>query len=137
VADNVLGLLFEINADPSKAEAALKNFNASTGSALQKASEQNAKFNKDTEKGLLDAKQSVRLLASEFGIHLPRAVSGAIAEILPNIATLGSAMLAAFAVQEVIRFAGGSKERPIRTRANRPFEHSDCRWRSAGGPTSK
>jgi hypothetical protein len=37
MADNVLGLLFEISADPSNAQQALDAFNASTGNALKQA----------------------------------------------------------------------------------------------------
>src|ERR1039458_148133 len=55
-------------------------------------------------KSLVNSHQSVHLLAEEMGIHLPRAVVGAISEMLPSISSLGTGLLAAFAVGELVKF---------------------------------
>jgi hypothetical protein len=99
---NLLSLLFEINADPSKAEAALSNFEAASGKTFQASAAQIKPF----DDALLNNTQSVRLLASEFGVHLPRQVSSAIAQMLPEIAGLGTALLGVFAIEEAVKFVG-------------------------------
>jgi len=58
----------------------------------------------ETDRGILSNRESTRLLTEELGIHLPRAVTSGIAEMLPAIGNLGGALLAAFAVREVIEF---------------------------------
>ncbi len=63
-----------------------------------------ARATQGLDKGILSARQSSRLLAEELGIHLPRAVTSAIGEMLPAIGGLGGALLAAFAVREVYEF---------------------------------
>jgi hypothetical protein len=97
---NILGLLLEINADPSKASEAIEKFNTQTGNALEKA----AQGGKPLDDALLSNRESVRLLSEEMGVHMPRAVSGAIAKMLPEIGGLGTAVLGAFAVEEVVKF---------------------------------
>ncbi len=99
-ANSVLGLLFEISADPSKAAEAMKQFETSTGQSLQRT----AGATKPLNDSLLSSRESARLLSEEMGIHLPRAVSSAIGEMLPAIGSLGGALLGAFAVREVIEF---------------------------------
>ncbi len=56
------------------------------------------------DENILSANQSVRLLSAELGLHLPRAVMGAIAEMLPQISNLGNVLLGVFAVQSIIQF---------------------------------
>ena len=107
MADGVLGLLFEIAADPSQAEKTIADFNASTGDSLKKAAEGTEPLNegfKKTGDALVSNQEAARLLSEELGIHLPRAVTGAVAEMLPEIGSLGGGMLAAFAVKEVVEF---------------------------------
>lgn len=53
---------------------------------------------------LLNNTQSVRLLASEFGVALPRAVSSAVSQMIPAINMIGPALVGAFAVEEVWKF---------------------------------
>lgn len=101
MGNSVLGLLFEISADPSKAEEAIKRFNDSTGNALKEAGQSAQPL----EEALLSNRESVRLLGEEMGIHLPRAVSGAVAEMLPSIGQLGGAVLGVFAITEVTHWA--------------------------------
>ncbi len=96
-ANSVLGLLFKISADPSHAQEALAQFEKSTGVSLQNA----GKHTKDFDEGILNAHNSVHLLTEEMGIHLPRAVVGAVAEMLPSIGELGGALLGAFAIEKV------------------------------------
>jgi hypothetical protein len=93
---NILGLLLEINADPSKAQEAIDRFEKSSGDSLKRA----AAGTKPLDNALLSNVQSVRLLGQEFGIGLPRAVSSAIAKMLPEIAGLGTGLLGIFAVEK-------------------------------------
>ena len=54
----------------------------------------------ETDKSLLSNRESARLLSEEMGIHLPRAVTGAIAEMMPAIGGLGGAFLGVFAIEK-------------------------------------
>lgn len=105
MADSILGLIFEINADPSKAADALQRFEQSTGKSFEKA----ASGTKPLDMALLSNRESVRLLSEEIGIHMPRAVSGALAEMLPGINAIGPALLGAFAIAEIPKFIDGVK----------------------------
>jgi len=96
-----LGLLLQINADPSQAQATIEQFEQATGRSFDKA----AGATKPLNDSLLSNRESVRLLSEEMGVHLPRAVSSAIAEMLPAIGSLGTALLAVFAVEEVVKFS--------------------------------
>ena len=100
MADNVLGLLFEISADPSQAEAAIAKFNEATGNALADAAGKTKPF----DDALLSNRESVRLLSEELGVRLPCAVSGAIAEMVPAIGGLGGILLAVFAVEKAVEW---------------------------------
>lgn len=106
MADSILGLLFEINADPSNAQAALAAFEQSTGKSFEKA----AGATKPLDTALLSNRESVRLLSEELGIHMPRAVSGALAEMLPAISAIGPALLGVFAIEEIPKLVSGIKE---------------------------
>jgi len=98
-----IGLLFTIDADPSRAGAALESFQSQVSSA---ASTVNTSFAtsaagpKELEDNILSARESTRLLSEEFGMHLPRAVSSAMAEMMPAVEALGPALLGAFAAVE-------------------------------------
>ena len=102
-ASSVLGLLFEISADPSGAEAAIAKFNEATGNALADA----AGKTKPLDDALLSNRESVGLLSEEIGVHLPRAVSGAVSEMMPGINAIGPVLLAAFALEEIPKFIEG------------------------------
>ncbi len=124
MADNTLGLYFEIDADPSKAEAAMEQFKGIVGQAQDKVTGSASKLGEaadeaakrftdagnETDKALLNSHQSVHLLAEEMGIHLPRAVLGAISEMLPNINMLGGALLGVFAVKEIVEWGKAGVE---------------------------
>jgi hypothetical protein len=97
---SILGLLFEINADPSKAADALQAFEKSTGKSFERA----ADGTKPLDTALLSNRESVRLLSEELGVHMPRAVSGALAEMMPGISAIGPALLGAFAIAEIPKF---------------------------------
>lgn len=103
---NILGLLFEISADPSKAQEALDKFSAATGKSFTQTSEGAKRFNDS----LLSGRESARLLSEELGLHLPRAVSGAVAEMIPAISSLGPIMLGAFAVMEIPKLVSGIRD---------------------------
>ncbi len=59
---------------------------------------------RDMDQGLGQAHQSARLLEATLGLRLPRAVTTAVADMMPSIATLSGAMLGAFAVEKVVDF---------------------------------
>ncbi len=110
---NILGLLFEISADPSKAAEALARFEQNAARTAQvtqqhfwRASYAGSGAARQLDEGLLNNTQSVRLLASEFGLRLPRQVSSAIAQMLPEFASMGTALLGVFAIEEAVKFVG-------------------------------
>lgn len=105
-SSSILGLLFEISADPSKAQDALQRFEQSTGKSFERA----AVGTKPLDTALLTNRESVRLLTEETGIHLPRAVTGAIAEMLPTIGEFGGALLSVFAVEQAVRWGAKAIE---------------------------
>ena len=61
-------------------------------------------FGESTKEDLLGARESGRLLTEELGIHLPRAVTGALGKMLPEISSLGPALLGVFAIAEIPKF---------------------------------
>ena len=117
-SDSILGLLFQISADPSQAQAAIDQFERSTGAALQRTTGQFQSMGSaisplrysvrdltgELDQGLLSNRESVRLLSEDLGVHMPRAVSGAIAEVMPAIGGMGTALLGVFAVEEIVKF---------------------------------
>lgn len=84
--------MFEISADPSKAEEALNRLASDTGKSFDNASGSVKPLNDN----LLSSREATRLLSEELGVHLPRAVTSAIGEILPGIASMGDALVGAF-----------------------------------------
>ena len=98
-----IGLLLTIDADASRAGAALEGLQSQVSSAASSVSTSfstTAAGPKVLEDNILSARESTRLLSEEFGMHLPRAVSSAMAEVMPQIAALGTALLGAFAAVE-------------------------------------
>jgi hypothetical protein len=95
-----LGLTFEIAADSAAAQAALADFEKTSGASLKRV----AGGTKPLNDALLTNRESVRLLSEELGVHMPRAVSSAVAGMLPDIKELGTGLLAVFAVEEVVKF---------------------------------
>jgi hypothetical protein len=102
---NILGLLLEISADPSKAQEAIDRFNTSTGDSLKRAAE----GTEPLDKALLSSRESARLLSEELGLALPRAVTSAISTMVPGIAAIGPVLLGAFAVEEIPKIVSGIK----------------------------
>ena len=107
---DTLGLALTITADASQAEATINQFAGQAKSATQALAAQQTQYAAEVDRGILSARESSRLLAEELGIHLPRAVTGAVAEILPSIASMGTAFLGVFAVKMVIDFVGELKK---------------------------
>lgn len=101
-----LGLVFEISANSEQAQAELAALGDSSKVALDKVIASTQPLNES----LLNQHQSVHLLAEEMGIHLPRAVVGAVSEMIPNINMLGGAMLGVFAVEEIYKFGKAAVE---------------------------
>ena len=125
----LISLVFQIDADPSKAQAALDAFAAKTGQsiglvqaqikdyqqaesaaydeAVQRARNAGKQLDESlqgNQEALLNSRESVRLLTEQFGIHLPRAVTGAIAKIegLNSVLKIaGEVALTVFALREV------------------------------------
>ena len=110
-----IGIIIGLGLDPSgaeagisQAEADLQGFGKSAKSvgendlpAVGKGAQE--AFG-EVDRGLLNSHQSVHLLAEEMGIHLPSVVTSAVSEMLPQIANLGGALLAAFAAKEIYEF---------------------------------
>jgi uncharacterized protein YoxC len=90
----------KVSADLAQVQGQFAGMGKSAREAFQTAAGGTEPLNR----ALLTNRNSVRLLAEEAGIHLPRAVSGAIADMLPGIASMGTAFLAVFAVEEVYKF---------------------------------
>jgi bisphosphoglycerate-dependent phosphoglycerate mutase len=123
-----VGLVMEIGADPSNANAAMEAFAAKSGQSLgyvkaqfkdyqaaesaayDEAVQRARGLGQNVDRSILSNRESVRLLSEEMGVHLPRAVSGALAEILPGINAIGPALLGAFALAELPKFIAGLKD---------------------------
>jgi hypothetical protein len=105
---NQIALLLQVDADTAKGRAALDDFSRMLGTQLPQAARQGAEGTSQAagrvNDALLSNTQSVRLLTSEMGLRLPRAVTSAIAKMLPAIGSLGTALLAAFAIEEIAKF---------------------------------
>jgi hypothetical protein len=69
----------------------------------------NAGFDQ-TEKAIVSNSQSVRLLAQDLGIGLPRAVSSAVAKMLPDIGQLGGALIGVWAVEKIYGWAKAARD---------------------------
>src|ERR1039458_3599001 len=105
-----VGIIVALGVDASQAQSDMDAFTSGiVGSSSPQIA--NAFSNQvkpaidDVGKSLINSHQSVHLLAEEAGVHLPRAVVGAISEMLPNIAMLGGALLGVFAVEEVVKYS--------------------------------
>ena len=102
MADNAVQI--RVNADLSKAQAAIAalkpEIQAATGSMGQSFQQAGV----EVERGLINSRQSVHLLAEEMGINLPRAVVRAVSQMLPSIDQMGGALLAVFAVKEAVEW---------------------------------
>lgn len=102
-----LGLVLALSLDNTQAQMEAGQFGATLeglGASAAKGGRGMADGLAPGDKALINSHQSVHLLAEEMGIHLPRAVVGAVSEMLPSIASLGSGLLAVFAVREATEF---------------------------------
>lgn len=111
-SNSILGLLFEISADPSKAQSAIAQFESAAGKSFERAKGGPKLLNDvlgETDKNLLSNRESMRLLGEDFGFRLPRSVSGAVAEIIPAIGSIGPVLLGVFAIEEIPKIAAGIK----------------------------
>jgi hypothetical protein len=127
-AGNILGLLLEISADPSKGDAAVQAFAERTGQSIGMVTAQVKEYQQaetaaydealrrmrgggeELDRSLIGNRESVRLLSEEFGLRLPRAVTGAVGQMLPEIASLGGGLLGVFAVEQAWKWAKAAVE---------------------------
>jgi hypothetical protein len=98
---NALGFLVNLGLNPSQATQVLGSFEKDAQGSFKRVVDQGSE---PLNKNLLTNRESVRLLSEEMGVHLPRAVSSAIGEILPRIGDLSNVLMGAFAVESVIKF---------------------------------
>ncbi len=99
-----IGLTIGIGGDNSDAQQAVQELQASLGNfakSLRPLSEESARATKPFDDALLNQHQSVHLLLEDFGVHLPRSVAGAIAEMTPELTAFGGVFLGAFALKEL------------------------------------
>jgi hypothetical protein len=105
-----IGLILNLGLDASGVDTGLNDAEKALGGLAEKTGEQFADAGKKTDDALLSNRESVRLLSEEMGVHLPRAVSGALAEMLPGINAIGPALLGAFALAEIPKFIQGVED---------------------------
>jgi hypothetical protein len=116
MADNILGLVFEISADPSKAQAAVAAFGTQvtqltnqafvpaweeTGAAATKAGEQTAQAMVRSGTEIREANAAAMILERQLGIHLPRSIN----TMLASSTLIGPALGLAFAPTVLVLFA--------------------------------
>ena len=106
---STMGMILALSVDNTQAQMDMGEF----GKTIERLGDSAAKGGQGMADGLkpggdalLSSRESARLFTETLGIHLPRAVTGAIAEILPSIASMGTALIGVFAVKEVIAFGG-------------------------------
>jgi hypothetical protein len=102
-----IGVVLGLGVDPSGAVDGIKDFDAELDAATEKWHDDFQKASEATEpldRSLLGSRESARLLTEELGLHLPRGITSAIAEMMPQIADLSSALLGVFAAKEVAGF---------------------------------
>jgi hypothetical protein len=96
-----IGLVLGLGLDSSGVEPGLQDFDKLLDDATQQWNAKWEESTRDVDEHLLSNRESVRLFGEEFGIHVPRAVSSALAKILPDIASLGGALLGIYAAKEL------------------------------------
>jgi hypothetical protein len=112
MADTPLGLYFEIAADPSKADAAISQFEATTGASFAKmtgaATGAGKSFDTQltpalerTTAGTQQAHAAAMVLEQQIGVHLPRGITS----MLAHSDLIGPALTAAFAPVAIMLFA--------------------------------
>jgi len=102
-----VGLILGLNIDSSalksglgQAETELQAYERALDEATERQAADFAKAAEETDKGLLSNRETARLLSAELGLHMPRAVTSAVAKMLPEIESFGGALLAVFAVEQ-------------------------------------
>jgi hypothetical protein len=105
-----VGLILNLGLDSSGIDPGLNDAEKALGGLAKKTGEQFADAGKKTDDALLSNRETARLLSEELGVHLPRAVTSALSEMLPGIGGLGTALLGVFAVEEVVKFGKAAAE---------------------------
>ena len=78
---STLGLLFEINADPTQAQAALGQFQSQTQAATGAAAAASEDFGRRSVQSVGNSTHAARLMTEVMGIQLPRAITSSIAHM--------------------------------------------------------
>jgi hypothetical protein len=99
-----VGLVLGLGLDSSGVQPGIEDFDKLLDDATEKWNHDFQEAADETDRALLSNRESVRLLGEELGVHLPRAVSIALAEMLPGINAIGPALLSAFAIAEIPKF---------------------------------
>ena len=105
-----IGLVLGLGLDTSGVAPGLQDFDQQLDDATEKWNHDWEESTKSVDKGLISNRETARLLSQELGIHLPRAVTKALGEMLPAIGLLGPALLGAFAGEEIVKFAEHAKK---------------------------
>jgi len=105
-----IGLQLHLALDSSGVAPGLQDFDQQLDDATEKWNHDWEESTKSVDKGLISNRETARLLSEELGIHLPRAVTTALGEMLPAIGLLGPALLGAFAGEEIVKFAEHAKK---------------------------
>jgi len=112
MADRVLGLMFEISADPSSAQRAISDFEVTTSASLAKLqasgvgtgqafdTQMTPALNR-TGAEMRQAHASAMVLEQQLGIHLPRGITS----MLAHTDLIGPALTAAFLPVALVLFA--------------------------------
>ena len=111
--DSTLGLLFEISADPSKAQAALAGFQAQVKASTGVAAAATEDFGRKSAASVTGSSHAVRLLAEDMGLHLPRAITSAVAHMQAFQAVAATAFQVAvvgFFIDQLVKLISKTQE---------------------------
>jgi len=118
MAEGDIGLLISLGLDPDSikkfaedtgqcvgmVEARIKDYQQAESAAYDEAVQRARGAGEELDRSLIGNRESVRLLSEEFGLRLPRAVTGAVAQALPEIASMGGALLGVFALEQAYKW---------------------------------
>ena len=128
MANGLLGLVFQIDADPSNASAALEAFAAKTGqsvgyvkaqfqdyqaaesAAYAEAVQRARGAGQAVKTSMTDAEENARLLSEMIGVHMPRTITRGLGQMMPMIGTLTTGLMGLWAVSQIEPFLSKLKE---------------------------
>jgi len=111
--NSTLGLLFEISADPTKAQAALSQFQAQTQASTAVAAQATEDFGRRSSQSVSESSHAARLLAEDMGLHLPRAITSSIAQMeafraVASVAFQGAIVF--YFVEQLVKLVSKTKD---------------------------